>query len=390
MMDPTIYMGSYYLMGFLINIQENRGILKAAIAGVPAGYEIQLEHIAGDRFQMLGGPVDGSTCEFARDENGAVTGLMVGNFFELMKVSDEKASTLPATRRLTAPAVVYDPEKEAAFQSLLDSIQADLNGAQIDYQLPYPKHEFVQFVMAQDTFIFHGSNNRAITEFTPVRASAELYDRHGRGNLAAVYGTHDGLWAMFFAVVHREKLRGSIRNGVMYVHNSAGEQLAVYNFSINQEQLPEKPWTAGALYFLPRDSFERQMLTENSYSNEWASHTPVKPLAILDLEPVDFPFLDQIEGHDDSISLQSENLGKMVREAAVKASMEDARFTITAPNLPELAEAISKLIEIQRVMIPTAQFSLKETPGELELTIENLPPAYQQIYRKNYQELLES
>jgi hypothetical protein len=364
--------------------------LKAAIAGVPAGYEIQLEHIAGDRFRMQGGPVDGSTCEFARDENRAVTELKIGSFIDLAKVPDEKAAALPVTRRLTAPAVAYDLEKEAAFQSLLDSIQADPNGGQLNYQLPYPKHEFVQFAMAQDTFIFHGSNNRAITEFTPVRASAELYDRHGRGNLAAVYGTHDGLWAMFFAVVHREKLRGSIRNGVMYVHNFAGEQLAVYNFSINQEQLPEKPWTAGALYFLPRDSFERQMLTENSYANEWASHTPVKPLARLDLEPEDFPFLDLIEGHDDSISLQSENLGKMVRAAAITASMQGAQLTITVPNLPELAEAISKLIEIQGVMIPTAQFSLKDTPGELELTIENLPPAYQQIYRKNYQDLLKS
>jgi hypothetical protein len=390
MLDPTIYVGSYYLMGFLINIQESNGILEAAIAGVPAGYEIQLEHIAGDQFQMQGGPVDGSTCGFTRDGNGAVTELKIGQFFELSKVSTEKVALLPVTRRLTTPAVSYHPEKEAAFQSLLDTIQADPNGAPVDYQLPYPKHEFVQFVMAQDTFIFHGSNNRAITEFTPVRTSAELFDRHGRGNLAAVYGTHDGLWAMFFAVVDREKLRGSIRNGVMYVHNSAGEQLAVYNFSINQEQLPEKPWTAGALYLLPRGSFERQMLTENSYSNEWASYTPVKPLVRLDVEPEDFPFLDQIEGHDDSISLQSENLGKMVRAAARTASIQGDRFTITVPNLPELAEAISKLIEIQVVMIPTAQFSVKDTAGELELTIENLPPAYQQIYRKNYQELLDT
>jgi hypothetical protein len=390
MMDPTIYIGSYYLMGFLINLQEDNGILKAAIAGVPAGYEIQLEHIAGDRFCMQGGPADGSTCEFTRNETGAVTELKIGQFFELSKVSTEKAALLPVTRRLTAPAVDYGPEKEAVFQSLLDSILAAPNGIQLDYQLPYPKHEFVQFVMAQDIIIFHGSNNRAIEEFSPVRASGELYDRHGRGNLAAVYGTHDGLWAMFFAVVHREKLRGSIRNGVMYVHNYAGEQLAVYNFSINQEQLTEKPWTAGALYFLPRDTFERQMLTDNSYANEWASHTPVKPLARLDLEPEDFPFLDQIEGHDDSVSLQSENLGNMVRAAALTASMQGAHFSVTVPNLPELAEAITKLIEIQGVMIPTAQFSLKDRPGELELTIENLPPAYQQIYRKNYQDLLKS
>jgi hypothetical protein len=374
----------------LINIQEDDGILKASIPYVPAGYEIILYHVEDDRFHMQGGPADGSTCEFVSDEHGTVTGLKIGNFFELAKISPEKAADLPVTRRLTAPAVSYDPEKQAAFQSLLDSIHAHSNGGRVDYTLPYPKHEFVQFVMAQDIIIFHGSNNRAIEEFTPVRASAELYDRHGRGNLAAVYGTHDGLWAMFFAVVHREKLRGSIRNGVMYVHHQTGEQLAVYNFSINQEQLPEKPWTGGALYFLPRERFERQMLTENSYANEWACHTPVKPLARLDLEPDDFPFLDEIDGHDDSFSLQSENLADTVRAAAIKASLQGARFTVCLPNQPELAEAISKLIEIQEVIIPTAQFSLKESPGELEMTIENLPPAYQQMYRNRYQDLLKS
>ena len=137
---------------------------------------------------------------------------------------------------------------------------------------------------------------------------------------------------MFFAVVHRKQLRGSIRNGVMYMHNRAGEKLAVYNFSINQEQFAEQPWTDGALYFLPRASFERQKLTENSYTNEWACCTPVKPLARLDLIPEDFPFLNQIGGHDDSLLICADNLVKIVHDAALAASLEGAYFTISIPT----------------------------------------------------------
>ncbi len=46
---------------------------------------------------------------------------------------------------------------------------------------------------------------------------------------------------MFFAVVDRSRLRGSIRNGVVYLQNEAGEALAVYNFSLNQDQLAKRP-----------------------------------------------------------------------------------------------------------------------------------------------------
>jgi hypothetical protein len=36
-------------------------------------------------------------------------------------------------------------------------------------------------------------------------------------------------------------LQGSIRNGVTHLRNEAGEALAVYNFSLNQDQLAKRP-----------------------------------------------------------------------------------------------------------------------------------------------------
>jgi hypothetical protein len=391
-MDYQDYVGFYNMPGFQMNVLEVEGQLVAAVPGVPAGFEILLEPVMpgdsrADRFRLRGGQLDGALAEFLRGETGTVRAARVEQF-ELARLTPEQASELSMVQRLIAPPLGLPPEKQAAFQSLVDEILACSDGGAVAYNLPYPKNEFVQYAMAQDVFIFHGSNNRAIEVFTPTRTSIELYDRSGIGNQQAVYGTHDGLWSMFFAVVDRARLRGSIRNGVMYFHNRAGEQLAVYNFSINQEQLAEKPYTAGVLYFLPRSLFKRQMLSEHAYANEWTCPSEVRPLARLDVDPEDFPFLDQISGHDDGFLLRNENLGETLHAAALAASLEGARFTVTLPASPEIAQALTEWIEIQKSLIPIAQFAVVEVAAGLEMTINNLPPAYQQVYRKTYHELL--
>ena len=387
-MNLQSYFGAYYMMGFQVDVNELKGNLVATVPGVPAGYEIQLAHLEGDTFRMKGGPADGSPITFTRNEAGEVTSAQIGHF-ELAKITPEKAATLPVIERLTAPLFDLTLEKETAFQQLFHSILETSTGDWIPYNLPYPKHEFVQYVMAKDTIIFHGSPKDDIDTFAPIRASVELYDKRGGGNLQAVYGTHDALWSMFFAVVDRSKLRGSIRNGVMYMHNQAGERLAVYNFSINQEQLIEKPWREGTLYFLPRDTFERQWLTDESPSNEWASREPVKPLGKLHLNPEDFPFLDQIGGHDDSILTKAQTLSETIRKAALSATLNGAHFTLTLPNTKEMTEALDGYIEIQRMMIPTAQLDIEMIDEQLKLIIDDLPPAYQQVMGEAYRELLE-
>ncbi len=386
-MDAQKYAGTYTMMGFTLAVSEIDGKLGAAVAGAPAGYEIWLEELGDGRFRMRGGPVDGSVAKFVRGEDGAVTALRVGAF-ELARVAAENAHNLAVVERIPAPRLALTAEKEAAFQRLLEGILAHPDGGEIDYRLAWPRYEFVQFLMGRDLFIFHGSNKRDIDEFAPVRTSVELFDRNGVGNLQAVYGTHDGLWAMFFAVVNRKQLRGSIRNGVMYLHNRGGEALAVYNFSVNQEQLSEQPWCEGALYFLPREAFKRQMMTEESYSNEWACDTAVKPLARLALKPEDFPFLGQIGGHDDGVLLRAETLAKKVHQAALSASLDGGRFTLTLPDSAEIAKTLGELVDIQRGLIPSAQFTLEHRAGGLTLVIDDLPPAYRQTFAESYKELL--
>ena len=86
--------------------------------------------------------------------------------------------------------------------------------------------------------------------------------------------------------------------------------------------------------------------------------------------------------------LRNNILAETIRLAALAASLEGARFTVTVPASPEMAQALTEWIEIQKSLIPTAQFAVAEVTAGLELTINNLPPAYQQIYGEAYRELL--
>jgi len=381
--------GLYYFMGLVLDVQSEGDQLFSGMPGVPVGYEVLLNPLGTDLFRTIGGPIDGSPVQFVRDAEGYVTSMKVGTY-DLPKIDPETLATLPVVERLLPPEVDLTDEKQAQFEDLLEISMEEANGGWIDYKLPYPKHEFVQYVTAQDRIIFHGSNNTEIDEFQPVRKSMELRDETGRGNVQGVYGTHDGLWSMFFAIVDRQRLRGSIRNGVMYFQNRNGEQISVYNFSVNQEQLAERPYAKGALYFLPRKTFTRLQLTPESYANEWASEQPVKPIAKLHLEPEDFPFLEQIGGHDDGEIIRLGSMSKQIRESATAAILDDECFEVTLPQDAEITASLGEYMEMQHVMIPASQFEVQEIEGGVKLVIRNLPPAVRQMLSDQYRDLLNS
>jgi hypothetical protein len=69
------------------------------------------------------------------------------------------------------------------------------------------------------------------------------------------------------------------------------------------QALKQQPWRPGTVYLLPAGTFELQprmrvgdVLVQPA---QWASPLPVTPVAKLAVQPEDFPFLDQIRGHDD-------------------------------------------------------------------------------------------
>lgn len=147
--------------------------------------------------------------------------------------------------------------------------------------------------------VLHGSGDPGIDVFEPRQAS----DLGAFGNQKAVYAAGDGIWAMFFAIVDRDRV-GSVTNACVRLADAAGTVSPPrYLFSISRSALPNRPWRSGTVYVLPGDTFELQpSLRFGEFEvriPQLASLVPVRPIARVAVEPEDFPFLSDIRAHDD-------------------------------------------------------------------------------------------
>ena len=201
---------------------------------------------------------------------------------------------------LTRPNADIDAAARASFDGLLQSALAAADGGLIPYDLPAPKWQFVCYAAERYDLAWHGSGEPAIALFEPRQAN----DLNDFGNQKAIYASSDALWAMFFAIVDRDRFPMSITNACIRLADEAGQVHGpFYVFSVSQRWLPHQPWRTGTLYLLPRATFESQPLLPfgpyQVHIAQLASRVPVKPLARLTIAPADFPFLRQIRGHDD-------------------------------------------------------------------------------------------
>ena len=386
------YEGYFSLDTFLIDVRVRGDRLTAAAPGVPEGYEMLLEATSTPHtFNILRGPMAGITAVFQHNDQGELTGLKVGDEFELSyRQTPPPAPDIPTGQGLRPPEMVLDAGKEADFAALLDEVMGG-DGRFLDYTLPYPKHEFLRYLAAQEMFIFHGSPRGDIDEFSTRRTSMELKDKSGRGNVQGIYGTHDGLWPLFFAVVNREKIPGSIRNGVQFYQNDDGDEVGVYNFSINQEWLDKEPWRSGTLYVLPRKTFRQMPMTAaGGLSNEWVSEVSVKPLVRLAIEPIDFPFLAQVGGHDDSELINLEVLGRQITQAVTAANFGADCLGMKLDYTGELGEKVLKYVPLVQKYIPTAHFALRFEPEAGVWLDMSGPPAVMQVMRDRVEKHLNS
>ena len=200
---------------------------------------------------------------------------------------------------LTRPSVNFDEKTEEAFDALLNTTLSNGGCPTIEYALPWPKWQFLCHLADHHDIAMHGSGNPDIALFEPRQSN----DLNEFGNQKAVYAASDGLWAMFFAIVDRERV-DSITNACVNLADEAGTfQGPYYVFSVSQSALPNKPWRTGTVYLLPRKIFITQPpMAFGPYQVHFAqlaSFKPVQPLAKLTVTSADFPFLSQIRGHDD-------------------------------------------------------------------------------------------
>ena len=360
--DPT---GHYAIGDWGFSVVDRDGALIMSGPGIPEGFEPRLERTGTAGLRIATGFLSGSQIEFQVDDAGRVTGGLAGGAIPVERL-DSPPQAVPGGG-LRAPDFPENIERDRLFGERWRGV---LPGGVVSAD-PYPIHSLVQWLMRRNEFIFHGSNRPEIEEFAPRRESMEIGNQGRHGNLGAVYGTHDGLWAMFFAVVDRSSIRGSIRNGVGMYESATGERIDLYRFSVDARVLHSRPFTSGMLYILPRDRFERiAVYPGGPPSNEWACYEPVRPVAKLAMEPEDFPFLDRVGGHDDGELVRLSELNDEVYACLAASAPIDGGFRLVFDRLDPATR--DEWIALGRRFFPDVQRRLVD-----EVTVEMTgPPAF--------------
>jgi hypothetical protein len=200
---------------------------------------------------------------------------------------------------LRRPPLPDDPAILAHYEDLWASIVADPGITDLTAALPSPRWPFLAYLAERQPVLFHGSGDPALAELVPRQSN----DVQEFGNRCAVYAASDGIWPIFYAILDRGRMQISLLNACFRTVLPTGAlNDPVYFFSISQEARQQAPWRTGTVYILPRAGFEPRPLVHKRGTPiqimEWASLAAVTPLAKLSVGPADFPFLDQIRGHD--------------------------------------------------------------------------------------------
>jgi hypothetical protein len=203
---------------------------------------------------------------------------------------------------LPQPPFCLLAEHQTAFESLIASTPL---GSFIDYQLDYPKWQFLSYLCKSRNLVLHGSQNLDIVEVEPRMA----HDLKAFSGQDAIYATTDGIWVIYFAILDRRKFKLSLFNSCIDIRLSPDQVIGpLYFFSITHSALLQKPWCDGAVYILPRETFEQepaqQMMGATIQFPHWISFQSARPVAKLRVQPTDFPFLAAIHGHDDEKLVQ--------------------------------------------------------------------------------------
>jgi hypothetical protein len=187
-------------------------------------------------------------------------------------------SRLNPWRLLVMPHPRLTPTDQAAFDELLDATPP---GGMIDYRLPQPKWWFLHRAVACG-LLLHGTNERAVSELR-VRATGDAFG----APITALFASDDAIWPIYFATVDRAHLQHGYINWVTHVRGSSR-----YIFSIGADPRDPASWTDGVVHLLPADTFRR-----TGETRELVSAEPVRPRAVLPVEPDDFPFRKQTIEH---------------------------------------------------------------------------------------------
>ncbi len=202
---------------------------------------------------------------------------------------------------LHRPNQEINEQARSDFDRLLGKLRAGDRITRINYTFSVPKWQFLCYLSDQHGVVMHGTGNPDIQLFEPQRS----HDLMEFGDQTAIYAAGDGLWPMFFAIVDRTKIRMATSNACVRLVDETGQVSEPhYVFSISEYALKKQPWRKGVVYLLPGETFiNMPSLRYGSYEvriPQLASLVPVRPFALLEVGPEDFPFLNDIRGIDDA------------------------------------------------------------------------------------------
>ncbi len=376
--------GLYYsgAVGTLIVRASPTGLV-LDLPGLPPGYEIRLEPRSTNDWVVASSMLAGMPVAFDWQEDANPAGMRLGN----LELQRQPVGAEPIIGMRQLPEARADTKRDHRFEMLYQQALAAGPGLPLVYDLAYPKFEFLQYLKRAHGPMFHGSNNREIEVFAPVRKSIELFDETGRGNLGAVYATHYPVWAMFFAVINRAPAGGSINNGVFQLTNPAGEAIDLYFFAASSEIQDAGPWVDGMLYILPADTFRQLTMPNGALANEWASENPVVPLAKLPLTPDDFPFKEHLGRFDNPQLQRISQLTRDMFARADKAALLPGGISLTLPWEEGLPAFLAELTGVQKVVLPqlSTRISDPEEGNPVTITMEG-PQAIIQVYSEQARE----
>ena len=197
---------------------------------------------------------------------------------------------------LWAPVISLNAHALIQFDRLIAKQYLSTQPTIINYTLPHPKYFFLKYLLDKG-YLLHGTKSPDINILEP----REQEDWNGNPT-HAVFATRDIIWPMYFALLDRHKLTGSLRNGCFIVERAPFQEDRFYFFSVNRENLNSKIWSDGFIYILPGETFRRTTIGSIRF-DEWASEQVVPVIAKLPVSDSDFPFLGQVSGHEESESI---------------------------------------------------------------------------------------
>ncbi len=185
-------------------------------------------------------------------------------------------------------------EKEKSFEELFESTLQNKRETVpvIEYNLPYPKEDFLVFLVGYKNVVLHGSGQN-LDLVSPKQANDSSKQS---GNKEAVYSVDDPVLPIFYAIQDRSKLHGMIESGHYTEENDeTGEIKSEYVFKIPKKYQGTSPWKQGFVYIFNKNEFHPEEDDHGNLSGEWTSRKPVKPIAKLLVSSEDFRYLDKIQ-----------------------------------------------------------------------------------------------